>query len=85
MQTHRSNELADGLHHYLTGYGRNDPAKLDLLLNFDRWQDFARDELTRRAQEVITQLDTLTLQAIANGEIKVEDAVRRVRAGLRRA
>lgn len=85
MQTHRNNELADGLHHYLTGYGRNDPAKLDLLLNFDRWQDFARTELTRRAQEVIAQLDAPTLQAIANGEIKVEDAVRRAREGLQRA
>jgi len=41
--------------------------------------------LTRRAQEVIAQLDAPTLQAIANGEINVEDAVRRAREGLHRA
>lgn len=78
METRNPQELAEGLHHYLTGYGRGEPDKLKMLIAYDHWQEIARNELQRRAHEVITRLDAETLHAIANCEVLVERVARDV-------
>lgn len=82
MQTRTTDELAEGLHAYLTGYGNREPGNLDVLIAYDRWREIARAELERRAQEVIGRLDVDTLQAIARGDLQVERIAQRVRSEL---
>ena len=72
----------DALKDFMRGFGRNNQAALQSLGLLDDWQRIAKDELERRATQVVEGLDEDTLRAIAAGEIDFKAVCRDVAAEL---
>lgn len=72
----------DALKDFMRGFGRSNQEALQSLSLFDDWQRVAKDELERRATQVVEALDEDTLRAIAAGEIDFKAVCREVAAEL---
>ncbi|MBF0171701.1 MAG: hypothetical protein HQK87_11570 [Nitrospinae bacterium] len=81
MEPRTADELAEGLFHYLRGYGRNRPENLEALITYGDWRRRAQEELERRVTEILQSQDVETLAAIAEGRIDVPTLASRVKQG----
>ena len=67
-----NNELASNARNYFEGYGRHNLPGLQQLARFDGWQRLAQQEIERRAYSLLQAFGPELLDAIARGQLRIE-------------
>ncbi len=69
-------KIKEDLFNYFIGYTQSNPAIAETLTN-DSWKEYAQKELEQRRFRLIESLSANELQAISNGDVDLNDIIRR--------
>jgi hypothetical protein len=71
MSQRSTDDIQDGLLHFLSGYVQGCPEHLDQVLRYPHWQERAKAEVERRIIRLMESFDLETVVAIAEGRVDV--------------
>lgn len=78
MSQRSTDDIQDGLLHFLSGYVQGCPEHLDQVLRYPHWQERAKAEVERQITQIIASLDLETVAAIAEGRVDVHAVATRL-------